>query len=266
VGVCLTLLTAQTRGGAAHAVDAIGTLTAPVQLALARVHREAVAMWTVYRDWKNVRTENRQLRDEVQQLRVEALRATETEDENVRLRRLLGLQQRLPLATLSGEVIARDWGGWVRSLTVNRGRHDKVARLTAVIGPDGLIGRIVDVRPGTSIVQVVTDPASTLGAHAVRTRIPGIVEGEPKGTLRFKFMAREGSALQVGDLVVSSGQGGLFPRGIPIGRVRVIDDRGSALFHYASLTPAVDLTRVDEVLLLVGDGTRDVASAFPGGG
>ena len=103
-----------------------------------------------------------------------------------------------------------------------------------MIAPDGLIGRVVDVRPGASIVQVLTDPASTVGAHVVRTRTPGIVEGEPRGTMRFKYMARDGSGIQVGDLVVTSGSGGLFPRGIPIGRVRAIDDRGSALFHYAA--------------------------------
>jgi rod shape-determining protein MreC len=150
----------------------------------------------------------------------------------------------------------------VRSLTVNRGRGDKVARLTAVITPDGLIGRVVDVRPGVSIVQVLTDPASTVGAHAVRTRTQGIVEGEPRGTIRFKFMARDGSQIEVGDLIVTSGQGGVFPRGIPIGRVRAIDDRGSALFHYAAIDPLVDFGRVDEVLLLTGTTTNDLASHF----
>ena len=64
-------------------------------------------------------------------------------------------------------------------------------RLTAVISPDGLIGRIVDVRLGASIVQVLTDPASTVSAHLVRTRTPGIVEGDARGTLRFKYMARD---------------------------------------------------------------------------
>jgi rod shape-determining protein MreC len=76
-------------------------------------------------------------------------------------------------------------------------------------------------------------------------------------------MARDGSGIQVGDLVVSSGAGGVFPRGLPIGRVRAIDDRGSALFHYAQLTPAVDFARIDEVLLIVGDGNHDLASLFP---
>jgi rod shape-determining protein MreC len=101
-----------------------------------------------------------------------------------------------------------------------------------------------------------------VGAHVVRTRTPGIVEGEPRGTLRFKYMARDGGSIQVGDVVVTSGLGGLFPRGIPIGRVRTIDDRGSALFSFAQLAPAVDFARIDEVLLVTGDVTRDVAGAF----
>jgi len=260
--VCLLLLTLQMRGHIAGASDALAIVTTPVQSVLARVNRGTVGLWSTYRDWKNVRAENRRLREESQQLRVAALRVTETVEENRRLRRLLALKESMPLATLSGEVIAREWGGWVRSLTVNRGRGDRVLRLTAVIGPDGLIGRVVDVRPGASIVQVLTDPTSTVGGHAVRARTQGIVEGEPRGTMRFKYMARDGSGIQVGDLVVTSGAGGVFPRGIPIGRVRAIDDRGSALFHYAQLTPAVDFARIDEVLLIVGEGTHDLAALF----
>ena len=261
--VCLLLLTLQMRGKAGGASDLLAVVTTPIQSALARVNRATVGVWSTYREWKNVRAENRRLRDETQRLRVEALRVSETLEENQRLRRLLALKAAMPLTTLSGEVIAREWGGWVRSLTVNRGRADHVTRLTAVIAPDGLIGRVVDVRPGASIVQVLTDPASTVGALVVRTRTQGIVEGEPRGTLRLKFMARDGGGIQVGDLVVTSGAGGLFPRGIPVGRVRAVDDRGSALFSYANLTPAVDFARIDEVLLIVGEGAHDVAALFP---
>ncbi len=264
--VCLLLLTLQMRGHATGASDVLALLTTPVQSALARVNRATVGVWSTYREWKNVRTENGSLREEAQRLRVEALRVTETVEENQRLRRLLALKEAMPLTTLSGEIIAREWGGWVRSLTVNRGRADHVSRLTAVIAPDGLIGRVVDVRPGASIVQVLTDPASTVGAHVVRTRTQGIVEGEPRGTIRFKYMAREGGGIQVGDLIVTSGAGGLAPRGIPVGRVRAIDDRGSALFNYAQLAPAVDFARIDEVLLIVGEGAHDVAGLFPDGG
>jgi rod shape-determining protein MreC len=266
VAVCLLLLTLQTRGYASRAGDLVALVTTPVQAGLARASRAALGVWTSYLDWKNVRAENRRLREENQRLRVEALRVTETDDENRRLRHLLTLQERLPLATLSGEIIAREWGGWVRALTVNRGRGDRVARMTAVISPDGLVGRIVEVRAGAAIVQVLTDPASTVGAHVVRTRTPGIVEGDPRGTLRFKYMARDGASIQTGDLLVTSGQGGLFPRGIPIGRVRAIDDRGSALFHYAVLEPAVDFARVDEVLVVTGETGHDLTAYFPTGG
>ncbi len=266
IGVCLLLLTLQTRGYGARAADALALLTTPIQTGVAKAHRAAFDAWDTYLDWKNVRAENRRLREEIRGLRVEGLRVRETDDENRRLRRLLALQERLPLTTVAGEIIARDWGGWIRALTVNRGRGDKIGRLTAVISPDGLVGRVVDVRPGVSIVQVLTDPASTVGAHVVRTRTPGIVEGEPSGALRFKYMARDGAQIEVGDVLVTSGQGGLFPRGIPVGRVRSIDDRGAALFHYAVLEPAVNFSRIDDVLLITGEPRHDLAGFFPSDG
>lgn len=264
VGVCLLLLTLQSRGRAAAAADLVAVITTPVQTAFAAVHRAAFGVWATYREWKNVRAENHRLREENQRLRLEALAVSETAEENRRLRRLLDFKSRLPLHTLAGEVIAREWGGWVRSLTVNRGRADDVPRLAAVISPDGLVGRVVEVRPGAAVVQVLTDPASTVGAHAVRARTPGVVEGEPRGTLRFKYMARDGSGLQVGDLVVTSGLGGVFPRGIPIGRVKAIEDRGAALFSYAALEPAVDFARLDEVLLVTGERMQDLTAFFTG--
>jgi rod shape-determining protein MreC len=266
VAACLLLLTLQMRGHGSMARDVFAVVTTPIQTGLAKASRATFGLWSTYLDWKNVRAENRRLREEVQELRVQGLRVVETDDENRRLRRLLALQEHLPLTTLSGEVIAREWGGWIRSLTVNRGRGDNVPRLTAVISPNGLIGRVVDVRPGVSIVQVLTDPTSTVGAHVLRTRTPGIVEGDPRGTLRFKFMARDGASIQSGDVLVTAGQGGLFPRGIPIGTVRSIDNRGAALFHYAELTPTVDFARVDEVLLVTGDSQRDLTAFFPTGG
>ncbi len=262
VVVCLVFLTLQTRGRSTQAADAVALVTTPAQTVLSRVNRATFGLWSTYLDWKNVRAENHRLRDEVERLRVDGLSVQEAMQENRRLRRLLDLREQLPLDTQAAEVIAREWGGWVRSITVNRGRADKVARMTAVISPDGLIGRVVDVRAGASVVQVLTDPASTVGGHVVRTRTPGIVEGDPKGSVRFKYMARDGSDIQVGDLIVTSGQGGVFPRGIPIGRVRSIEDRGSALFHYAILTPAVDFARIDEVLLLRGETTQDLAGHF----
>jgi rod shape-determining protein MreC len=131
-----------------------------------------------------------------------------------------------------------------------------------VIVPDGLVGRVVQVRFGTSVIQLLNDPASTVGAVVQRTRTAGLVEGDTGGTMRFKFMARDGSQVAPGDVVVTSGLGKLFPKGVPIGRVASIEDKGSALFHFAVLVPMVDFARVEEVLLLTGQTQQDVAGLF----
>jgi rod shape-determining protein MreC len=260
--LCLVLLTVQARSQSSAPADALAALTAPIQTAVARTGHFAVGAWSTYREWRNVRAENVRLRDEIQRLRTATLQVDETVDENRRLRLLLSLQERLPLATLASEIIAREWGGWVRSLTIGRGRHDGVTRLMAVITPAGLVGRVVEVRHATAIVQLLTDPASTVGAHVVGTRTAGILEGQARGTMRFKFMARDGAGLKVGDLVVASGVGGLIPRGLPIGRIQSIDDRGSALFHFAALSPVVDLSRLEDVLVVMNQGGAPDLTAF----
>lgn len=265
--VSLLLLTVQTRGGGAGgAGDVVAFFLTPVQSVLVKIHRGAVALWTSYADWKGVRGENTALRTEAERLRVQALQTVETEQENARLRRLLTLRERLPLSTLAGEVIGREAGGWVRALTINRGRRNGIDRQTAVIVPEGLVGRVVQVRSIASVVQLLNDPTSTVGAVVQRTRTPGLIEGDAGGTVRFKFMARDGAQVTPGDLVVTSGLGNLFPKGLPVGRVVSVEDKGSALFHFAVVTPAVDFARVEEVLLLTGETSRDVAGLFTPGG
>lgn len=259
--VSLLLLTLQTRG-AGGAGEVVAWITTPVQTLITRLHRSALALWSTYREWKNLFVENRALREEVDRLRVEALRMPETQVENLRLRRLLALRERLPLATLPAEVIAKEWGGWVRSLTVNRGRRNGIQPLTPVIAPDGLVGRVAIVRGNLAVVQLLNDPSSAVGAMVQRTRTPGMVEGEPGGGLRFKFLAREGGSIQVGDLIVSSGLGGLFPKGLPVGQVAQVEGRGSALFQFARLVPVVDFARVEEVLLLTEQSGADLSPYF----
>lgn len=262
--VSLLLLTVQTRGGGTGRASELVTIAVtPVQGLLVRIHRSALDFWANYVEWKSVRRENTVLREENEHLRVQALQAGETREENVRLRRLLVLRDRLPLATVSGEVIGREAGGWVRSLTVNRGRGDGIAQQTPVIVPDGLVGRVVQVHRAAAVVQLLNDPASTVGAVVQRTRTAGLVEGDAGGTVRFKFMARDGASVTLGDLVVTSGLGTTFPKGLPVGRVVKVEDKGSALFHFAVLAPAVDFSRVEEVLLVTGQTTQDVAALFP---
>ena len=263
LAVCLLLLTVQTRGGSTgRATDVLSLLTTPFQVVLTKLHRGAVSVWAGYLDWKWARRDNADLRVENERLRIQSLQVQETRQENERLRRLLALRERLPLRTLTGEIIGREAGGWVRSVTVNRGLGDGVASQMPVIVSDGLVGRIVRVRPGNSVVQLLNDPASTVGAIVQRTRTAGLVEGDPGGTVRFKFMARDGASITPGDLIVTSGHGNVFPKGLPVGRVIAIEDKGSALFHFAILAPAADFARLEEVLLLTGQTTQDLAAAF----
>jgi rod shape-determining protein MreC len=265
--VSLLLLTVQTRGGGTgRAGDLVAIAITPVQTLLVKTHRVALSLWTTYVDWKSVRSENVVLRAESERLKLQAMQVEETLQENVRLRRLLTLRERLPLSTLASEVIGREAGGWVRALTVNRGRGSGISRQAPVIVPEGLVGRVVQVRSGTSVIQLLNDPASTVGAIVQRTRTAGLVEGDAGGAVRFKFMARDGARVAPGDVVVTSGLGNLFPKGLPIGRVVAIEDKGSALFHFAVLAPAVDVGRVEEVLLVTGQTTQDVAALFAGDG
>jgi len=261
--VSLLLLTLQVPGQAAWGPgEFVSWFTTPAQVLVTKAHRSALSLWTAYRSWQDLKAENRGLHAEVERLRVESLQAAELRQETNRLRRLLALKERLPLETLSGEVIGKEWGGWVRSLTVNRGRGAGVARLTPVIVPAGLVGRVVTVRANAAVIQLLNDPASAVGAVVQRTRAQGVVEGEPGGGVRFKFLAREGAGVHVGDLIVTSGVGGLFPRGLPVGRVSAVDDRASGLFGYAGLAPVVDFARVEEVLLLVGQSAADLGAYF----
>ena len=265
--VSLLLLTVQTRGGGTgRAGELVGLVITPVQNLLVRIHRGAVGLWAVYVDWKSVRAENVVLRAENERLRVQSLQSADTREENARLRQLLALRDRLPLSTLAADHLAREGGGWVRTLTVNRGRGDGIGQQTPVIVPEGLVGRVVQVRARAAVVQLLNDPTSTVGAVVQRTRTAGLVEGDPGGTVRFKFMARDGAGVAPGDFVVTSGLGALFPKGLPVGRVIAIEDKGSALFHFAVLAPAVDFSRVEEVLLLTGQTTQDVAALFATGG
>jgi len=270
LGVLLTslfLLTVQTRGGGqTRAGDVLAFALNPLQSALAKIHRGALGTWHVFTDWRAVRAENTALRADNERMRVQSLQAREIDEENRRLRRLLSLRDRLPLTTLTGEIIGREGGGWARSLTVNRGRTDGIAQQMPAIVPEGLVGRVAQVRMSASVVQLLNDPTSTVGAVVQRTRTAGLIEGEASGGLRFKFMARDGADVTPGDLIVTSGVGTLFPKGIPVGRVTAIEDKGSALFHFAVVAPAVDFARVEEVLLLTGQSTQDVAGLFiPGG-
>ncbi len=240
--------------------EGVAAVTAPIQLGFARVHRAAVGVWTTYLGWKSQRADLARLRTEVVALRLRQLRQEELETENDRLRTLVTLRERLPVRTLGAEVVAREWTGFTRGLTIARGRLDGVERLAPVIGTRGVVGRVAGLRQTSAVVQLLTDPASSIGGVVHRTRAQGLVEGVAGGRLRLKLAANE-EGVRIGDLVFTSGIGELFPKGLPLGRVlRVFPPTG--LFHTAEPEPIVNLATVEEVLVLPRSGGGDFGPAF----
>jgi len=135
-------------------------------------------------------------------------------------------------------------------------------RRAPVIVTRGVVGRVLELRRDSAVVQLVTDPASSIGGVVNRTRAQGLVEGVAGGRMRLKLTARE-EGVMVGDAVFTSGIGGLFPRGLPLGRVTRVYP-ASGLFRLVELEPAVALSTVEEVLVLPRGATEDLVTAFPG--
>jgi rod shape-determining protein MreC len=240
--------------------EGVAAVTAPIQGAAARLHRAATATWVTYLEWKHLRVNVERLRAEVAALRLRQLRQDELETENSRLRAMLTLRERLPVQTIGAEVVSREWNGFTRGLTINRGRNDGLERLAPVIVTRGVVGRVVGLRGGSAIVQLLTDPASSIGGVVTRTRAQGLVEGAAGGRLRLKLAARE-EGISVGDAVSTSGIGGLFPKGLPIGRVSQVHPP-TGVFRIADIEPTVDLATVEEVLVLPRGAGGDVSLAF----
>jgi rod shape-determining protein MreC len=258
----LTLLTLSARSpGWRLPAEWVGSVAIPFQVAATHLHRRAVAAWDGYRDWRAVRGENQRLRQEVETLRVNQLLLQELEWENRRLRNLMGLAERLPLQTVAAEVIAREWNGWVRSFTVNRGRAHGLERLQPVIVPEGVLGRVAEVRHSSAIIQLISDPASFVSAVTQKSRVQGAVEGGPAGQVRFKFPLQDGE-IEAGEIILTSGLGGVFPRGLPLGRVRRVNAPATGLFRYAQVEPAAEIPKAETVLVL--RGPVDLSTLFSG--
>ena len=259
-GISLLTLQHGRPGDGLWLADGIAAVTAPLQITASRMHRGAAALWTTYLDWKGLRAEVTRLRAEATALRLRQLRQDELDAENGRLRVLLALRERLPTRTVGAEIVAREWNGFTRGLTIDRGRLDGVERLAPVIVTRGVVGRVAGLRRTSAVVQLLTDPASSIGGVVHRTRAQGLVEGVTGGRLRLKLAASE-EGVRTGDLVYTSGIGELFPKGLPLGRVlRVYPPTG--LFRTAELEPAVALATVEEVLVLPRGTTGDLGPAF----
>lgn len=222
---------------------------APFIKGTALVSGAATSVWRDYIDLRGVQSENRRLREEVArlQLRLEALE--EQSGAAPRLERLLDLKVRAGGDLVAARVIGKDATNWFRTLFIDRGSADGLRRNMPVVASQGLVGRVVEVTGRTAKVQLITDPVSAVGALVQRSRVSGILAGDIGPLTRVRYLPLMADVVE-GDQVLTSGTGGVFPKGILIGTVASVERRSGALFQEALLKPAVDFAALEEVLVL----------------
>jgi rod shape-determining protein MreC len=185
-------------------------------------------------------------------LELERQQLHEVEGEAERLRKLLGFaEQSAQRRYVGGRVIGIHLGTVGRQLlTVDRGSADGIAPMMPVVVAEGVVGRVHAVSSHSADVLVLTDLNSSIAVRVDRTRARANVRGTGKPDLcRLDYALRTEDVIE-GDPVVTSGTDGVFPRGIPVGKVTQLDRRGHGLFQDAKVVPAVDVTRLEEVLVL----------------
>jgi rod shape-determining protein MreC len=219
--------------------------------------------WHGYVALRHARERAAALSRQVDELRMERDRLLQDRAEAERLRRLVGLAEAMPEnATLGARVIGVRLGPAGRQiLTLDRGADQGVGRLMPVVVADGVVGRVHSVTGSSSEVLLLVDTFSSIGVRVERTRARANVRGTGKpGGARLEYALRTEDMIE-GDLLVTSGTDGIFPRGLVVGRVTQLRRKPQGLFLEATVTPAVDVTRVEEVLLLAGARAREEAPA-----
>ncbi len=204
--------------------------------------------WHDYLNIGGLRRENRELREQNEQLRIEQARIAEDAAQGRRLQALLDFKQHFVTQTVAAQVIGSSGTELSRVLYIDRGTRDGLRSDMAVITPDGVVGKVKDVFPFTAQVLVMNDASSGVGAVLEKSRLHGVVKGTTTGDLTLEHVMVD-EKVEPGERVLTSGGDRIYPKGLPIGTVAQISS-GNDLFLNIRLRPAADLNRLDEVLVV----------------
>lgn len=235
--------------------------TAPVSAAGEFLTRPVRGFFSWASDLGVSRSQLEQLRKQNAQLRLRVAQLEEARLENDRLRGLLDVPLAKDQKSLGAHVIGRQSNSWEGVITIDRGTADKVKSGMPVIGPKGLLGQTVGVTRHTARVQLITDPLSRVAAMVQSTRAQGIVRGSLEGRLSLDFVSRN-TTVTAGDMVITSGMGGVYPKGLIIGEVTSVKSEPSALYKSITIEPPAGIGGLEEVAVLL----LPAASTDVGGG
>ncbi len=228
---------------------AAGAVT-PLEKVLVWAQTSTSNVWHNYFYLRGLRAENRGLKQQIERMSLEQVRMSQDADQARRLQALLAFKEQFISQTLAAQVIGGSGSEQSRLVFIDKGYNDGVRPDIAVITADGIVGKVLEAyrSPSTSKVLLINDQTSGVGVILDKTRLQGILRGTASGEVTLeKVMSDEN--VPAGELVLTSGGDGIFPKGLLVGRVTKVGT-GSDLFLNIRVRPAADLNRLEEVLVV----------------
>ncbi len=225
------------------------TVTAPGLQALEYLGRSGKRVWQDYFNLVGAKQENGQLRQSLEEYRQKEVRYQEAQQALTRLEGLLDLKRQVALPVIGARVIAYDPSLWSRCALIDQGKAQGVKTGLPVLAPEGIVGRVVETYPQYAKVMLIVDRKSGADAMVQRTRVRGILQGKGGNRCSLDFVPKSAD-VQLGDLVLASGLASIYPKGLVFGKVTEANKKNPGVFQEIEVTPAVDLSALEEVLVV----------------
>jgi rod shape-determining protein MreC len=225
----------------------VNTVT-PLEKGLVSSGHGVRGFWGNYIYLRGVRRENRELRQELEHMRVEQVRLNEDAAQAHRLQALFGFKEQFISSTVPAQVIGTSGSDLSRVFFIDKGANAGIKVDMAVITPDGIVGKILRVFNSSSQVLEISDASSGVGAILEKSRLQGILQGTAAGDVVMRYVMSD-EKVEPGERVLTSGGDRIFPKGLPIGTV-VQTTPGSDLFLNIRVKPSANLGRIEEVLVI----------------
>jgi rod shape-determining protein MreC len=225
------------------------SLTSPVLKGIHYLGDSVKEVWQGYFFLVGVRQENELLKRRLEELQTQEVQHQEALQALKRLEALLELKKQLAVPVTGGRVIAYDPSLWSRCAILDKGKNQGVEVGLPVLASQGVVGRIVETFPNYAKVMLIVDRNSGADAMLQRTRGRGILQGKGGNRCALEYVPKNAD-VQVGDLVLASGLGGIYPPGLVFGKVTAAEKKGPGVFQEIEVTPASDLSSLEEVLVV----------------
>ncbi len=225
-------------------------ITAPFQKLIKQTTKSTEELWLNYFRLVDVHHENTQLKNEIHVLKMANSRYRELLATQERLEELLQFKQTINRPVLAAQVIGLDPTGWFKSVIIDKGKWAGLRLDMPVVNAFGVVGRVVSVSSNYAKVLLIIDQNSAVDCLVQRSRDRGMLKGLMSEICKLDYVAKSND-ITMGDIVVTSGLGGVFPKGLPVGRILDVKEISGELFKDIKIRTAVDFSKLEEVLVIL---------------